>query len=128
MILSLITTFVKTQPQISHLLKCMLKFISVCKLNKLLILFDFPAKLEELLNQTLSKSVTMKNFIMCKATLLVFRHCCLEIGLWSEYSRWYSLYKPNLDTAIVFYSLLTDLLNVDLPAALAAHINTVIIY
>lgn len=62
---------------------------------------------------------------MCKATLLAFRHCCLEIGLWSEYSRWYGSYKPNVDTAKVFYSLLTELLPYDLPAAIAAHIKTV---
>lgn len=65
---------------------------------------------------------------MCKATLLIFRHCCLEIGLWSEYSRWYSSYKLNLDIAKVFYSLLTKLLPDDLPAALASHINTVITF
>lgn len=85
------------------------------------------AKLEEQFNQTLSKSTSGEHFLMCKATLLIFRHCCLEIGLWSEYSRWYSSYKLNVDTAKVFYSLLTELLPIDLPAALAAHIKTVII-
>lgn len=85
-------------------------------------------KLEELLNQTLSSSTSRLNFLMCKATLLIFRHCCLEIGLWSEYSRWYSSYKPNVDIAKVFYSLLTELLPGDLPAALASHINTVIMF
>lgn len=62
---------------------------------------------------------------MCKAALLIFRHCCLEIGLWSEYSRWYSSYTPNVELAKVFFSLLTELIPCDLPAALAAHINTV---
>ncbi|XP_025405268.1 uncharacterized protein LOC112679609 isoform X3 [Sipha flava] len=102
MILSLITTFVKKKSYHSHILKL---------------------KLEELFNQTLCSSSTNKDFLKCKATLLIFRHCCLEIGLWSEYSRWYSSYKPNVDTAKVFYSLLTELLPNDLPAALAAHTN-----
>lgn len=83
-------------------------------------------KLEDFFNQTLSQSITEKSFLMQKAALLVFRHCCVEIGLWSEYNRWYSSYKPNVDTAKVFYSLLTELLPIDVPAALAAHINTVI--
>lgn len=83
-------------------------------------------KLEELFNQTLSTSTTAGDFLICKATLLIFRHCCLEIGLWSEYSRWYSSYKPNVNTANVFYSLLTELLINDLPAALASHLNAVI--
>ncbi|VVC43188.1 Hypothetical protein CINCED_3A017688 [Cinara cedri] len=101
-ILSLISTFVKTKSLQCHALKL---------------------KLEELFNQTLSSSTATKDFLMCKATLLIFRHCCLEIGLWSEYSRWYSSYKPNVDTAKVFYSLLTKLLLDDLPAALASHLN-----
>jgi len=83
-------------------------------------------KLEEFFNQTLSQSTTEKSFLTQKAALLIFRQCCLEIGLWSEYGRWYSSYKPNVDNAKVFYSLLTELLPIDLPAALAAHINTVI--
>lgn len=83
-------------------------------------------KLEDFFNQTLSQSITEKSFLMQKAALLIFRHCCLEIGLWSEYNRWYSSYKLNVDTAKVFYSLLTELLPIDVPAALAAHINTVI--
>lgn len=91
------------------------------------VFYLLPAKLEEQFNQTLSKSTSGEDFLMCKATLLIFRHCCLEIGLWSEYSRWYSSYKLNVDTAKVFYSLLTELLPIDLPAALAAHIKTVII-
>lgn len=74
----------------------------------------------------MSKSTTVEDYSLCKATLLVFRHCCLEIGLWSEYSRWYSSFKPNVDTAKVFYSLLNKLLPSDLPAALAAHTNIVI--
>lgn len=89
-------------------------------------LIRFLAKLEDLFNQTLSESTSANNLSMCKATLLVFRHCCLEIGLWSEYSRWYSSYKPNVDTAKAFYSLLTELLPYDLPAAIAAHTNIVI--
>ncbi|KAL4091999.1 hypothetical protein QTP88_026590 [Uroleucon formosanum] len=103
LILSLISTFVKTKSHLCHMLKL---------------------KLEEFFNQTLSKSTTEKSFILQKAALLIFRQCCLEIGLWSEYSRWYSSYKPNVDNAKIFYSLLTELLPIDLPAALAAHINT----
>uniref|UniRef100_A0A2S2NBR7 Fanconi anemia group A protein n=1 Tax=Schizaphis graminum TaxID=13262 RepID=A0A2S2NBR7_SCHGA len=103
LILSLVSTFVKTKSHLCHMLKL---------------------KLEEFFNQTLSKSTTEKSFLMQKAALLIFRHCCLEIGLWSEYNRWYSSYKPNVDAAKVFYSLLTELLPIDLPAALAAHINT----
>lgn len=92
----------------------------------ILFYYSLAVKLEELLNQTLSSSTTDKDFLMCKATLLIFRHCCLEIGLWSEYSSWYSSYKPNVDTAKVFYSVLTELLLDDLPAALASHLNAVI--
>ncbi|XP_050436466.1 Fanconi anemia group A protein homolog [Adelges cooleyi] len=103
MILSLITVFVKTKSQQSHKLK--LKF-------------------EHLLNHTLSKSELNDEFTLCKATLLVFRHCCLDIGLWSEYRRWYSSYKPSVETAQNFYKLLTHLIPYDLPAALASHTNT----
>jgi len=98
------------------------------KSNYYLEIFKLIAvKLEEFFNLTLSKSTTDKNFLTQKAALLIFRQCCLEIGLWSEYSRWYSSYKPNVDIAKVFYSLLTELLPIDLPAALAAHINTTVI-
>jgi len=103
MILSLVSTFVKTKSQQNHVLK---------------------SKLEEQFTQTLLELSTAKHFSKCKAALLIFRHCCLEIGLWAEYSRWYSSYKPNVNNAKVLYSLLTELLPIDLPAAIAAHINT----
>lgn len=125
-IFSLISTFVKTRSQQCHMLKCKYFCSIICRSFMMNHALLFPVKLEDLFNQTLLKSITTLDFPTCKATLLVFRHCCLEIGLWSEYSRWYSSYKPNVDTAKIFYALLTELLPYDLPAALAAHINTVI--
>jgi len=88
---------------------------------------SLSAKLEDQFTQALDRTTTATDFLMCKASLLIFRHCCLEIGLWAEYSRWYTSYKLNVNNTKVFYFLLIELLPVDLPAALAAHLNNVIV-
>ncbi|XP_050545744.1 Fanconi anemia group A protein homolog isoform X4 [Daktulosphaira vitifoliae] len=101
-ILSMVTVFVKIKPEKCHFLK---------------------VYLEQLFNKTLSNWLSKEDFAVCKAALLVFRHCCLNIGLWSEYSRWYTSYKVDVKTAKVFYALLIYLVPYELPAALAAHTN-----